>query len=49
MLIKMVFVGCGTTLIALGTGLTFALEQKLKCIRTPIGFLITLYHFLLND
>lgn len=27
----------------------FAPEQKLKCIRTPTGFLITLYHFLHHD
>jgi len=46
MLIKMGSVGCGTILITFGTELTFALEQKLKCIRTPIGFLTTPFHFL---
>lgn len=49
MLIKMGSVGCGTILIIFGTGLTFAPERKLRCIRTPTGFLITLYHFLPND
>jgi hypothetical protein len=47
MLMKMVSVGCGTTVIAFGTGLIFAPEQELKCIRTPTGFLVTLCHSLL--
>jgi hypothetical protein len=47
MLMKTVSVGCGTTMIAFGTGLIFAPEQELKCIRTPTGFLTTLCHSLL--
>jgi hypothetical protein len=47
MLTKMVSVGCGTTVIASGTGLIFAPGQELKCIRTPTGFLTTLCHSLL--
>ena len=46
MLMKTVSVGCGTTMIAFGTGLIFAPEQELKCIRTPTGFLTTLCHSL---
>jgi hypothetical protein len=47
MLTKMVSVGCGTTVITFGTGLIFAPEQELKCIRTPTGFLTTLCRSLL--